>query len=265
MWRTTIKLKHFILNINKLAETLDLAAFHAKPVGQLSHHTKFTVDEAYDIQAASMERRYERGEKFIGLKMGFTSKAKMVQMGIHDMIWGRLTDAMLLEKGQPLLLEKFIHPRAEPEICFLVKKEIVSAVSLEEAPEYIAGVAAAIEIIDSRYENFKFTLEDVIADNCSSAALVIGEWHDPTLPIGDLKIDLEIDGEIVETGSSAAILGNPWESVEAAARLAKQYGQTIPAGSVIMAGAATSAVFLKKENIVKAVVEGLGSLEFVVK
>lgn len=252
------------MDIKKLAAALDNAAQHAKPIQQLSFQQTFSVEDAYKIQGASINRRYERGEKFVGIKLGFTSKAKMEQMGVHDMIWGRLTDGMLHKRDSPLPLNKFIHPRAEPELCFLVKKKIDKAITLDEVKEYIVGVAPAIEIIDSRYDQFKFSLEDVIADNCSSAAFVFGAWQSLEKPIENLKMELLIDDQVVETGSSEAILGNPWESVVAAARLALQYAKPIPQGAYILAGAATPAVHLKPGNSVKVVVERLGEVGFTV-
>ncbi len=256
---------HLQMNPEQLATLVDQAAMDARPIPQLSLSHSFSEADGYAIQAASMAHRYARGEKLIGLKMGFTSEAKMKQMGVHDMIWGRLTSSMLRENGSVLALNTFIHPRAEPEICFLIQKDIERELSLEEAPEYVEAVAAAIEIIDSRYQNFKFSLEDVIADNCSSAALFVGAWQDKHTPLGDLKISLMIDGEVVQTDSSAAILGDPWRSLQAATRLAHQYGQPIPAGSYIMAGAATPAVFLSAGQEVKAVVEALGEVTFTVE
>lgn len=252
------------MNINELATIVDQAALHASPISQLSLAHTFSEADAYAIQVASMGHRYARGEQLIGLKMGFTSEAKMKQMGVHDMIWGRLTDSMLMENGGELSLDKFIHPRAEPEICFLINQDIERELSLEEAPNYVESVAAAVEIIDSRYQNFKFSLEDVIADNCSSAALFVGAWQDKNTPLGDLKISLEIDGEVKQEGSSSAILGDPWRSLAAATRLAHQYGQPIKAGSYIMAGAATPAVYLAVGQTVKVVVESLGEVGFVV-
>ena len=253
------------MNIKNLAKVVDEAALNAKPIAQLSLENEFSEKEAYEIQASSIARRYNRGEKLVGVKLGFTSKAKMEQMGVHDMIWGRLTDKMLIRRNTNVLLEKFIHPRAEPEICFLVKKDITQEVPMDEIKQYIYGVAGAIEIIDSRYENFKFSLEDVIADNCSSAGFVIGPWHNVDMLVGDLKMDLIINDEVVQSGSSNAILGNPWESVVAAARLCAQYGQTIKAGNYIMAGAATSAVYLEKNQTVKVEVETLGSVQFTIQ
>ena len=250
------------MNLTELAQILDDAAQNATTVPQLSRKHSFSEKEAYAIQKASIDRRLQRGEKLIGLKMGFTSRAKMEQMGVHDMIWGRLTDGMFYENGEHLPFSKFIHPRAEPEICFKIGKKINGPVALEDIKDYVDGVAGAIEVIDSRYENFKFSLEDVIADNCSSAGLVVGEWRDPDLDLKDLKIDLLIDGEIVKSGSSAAILGNPWESLVAAARLAHQYGETLHPGDLVMAGAATAAVYLKPGQQVEARVQDLGSVGF---
>lgn len=250
------------MTIQQLAEKIDKAAHQAQAVEQLSKSHQFDVDESYAIQKASLERRYDRGEQFIGVKMGFTSKAKMEQMGVHDLIWGRLTDKMRIEKGGETAFSQYIHPRAEPEICFRVSKRIDHAISLEDVKDYIDGVAAAIEIMNSRYQNFKFSLEDVIADNCSSAGLVIGDWHSTDIPLDDLNIQLIIEGEVVQSGSSAAILGNPWESVVAAARLGEQYGQVLEAGDVIMASAATSAVYLKKGQTISTSVEQLGEIGF---
>ena len=134
-----------------------------------------------------MEERYTRGDNFVGLKLGFTSYAKMEQMGVHDMIWGRLTNDMWIQNGDEVMLDKFIHPRAEPEIAFKLKKALDREISLEEIPDYIESCCAAIEIIDSRYKNFKFSLEDVIADNCSSSGFVLGEWQPLPESLNDFK------------------------------------------------------------------------------
>lgn len=246
----------------ELAKILDNAFLNAEAIEQLSKQCPVTVDDAYSIQKQLLQLRYDRGEKFVGVKLGFTSKAKMEQMGVSDMIFGQLTDSMLIKAGDNLIFEDFIHPRAEPEICFISKKEINSEIKYEEVKDYIGFVAPAIEIIDSRYRDFEFSLADVIADNCSSAAFVVGEKQSVDIPIGDLQMDLKIDYQTKERGSSKAILGDPWLSVVAAARLATQNNLVIPANSYIMAGAATSAIYLREEENVLVNVESLGSVEF---
>lgn len=248
------------MDIEGVAERLDNAAFTAKSTQQISQEQALTLAEAYQVQEQSIKRRYNRGEIFVGLKLGFTSKAKMEQMGVHDMIWGRLTDKMQYNAGDKLTRSDFIHPRAEPEIAFLLSKDITEELTLATAKDYISGVAVAIEIIDSRYEKFKFSLEDVIADNCSSAGFALGDWKPADANINNILMSLVTDDVIVGKGNSDAILGNPWESLVAAARLALANNVALKAGAIILAGAATPASYIKVGDTVSAHAEGLGSV-----
>lgn len=248
------------MNYNQIAETLDKASYHAEATNQISHQQAINLDEAYAIQSISLARRYIRGEKLLGLKLGFTSKAKMEQMGVHDMIWGRLTDKMFYENGAELSINDFIHPRAEPEIAFRVSKKIEEIITLDNAKEYVNGLAVAIEVIDSRYQNFKFSLEDVVADNCSSAGFTVGPWLPVETNIQNIQMSLSFDQEVVQSGNSNAILGNPWESFVAAARLARENGEVLEEDTIILAGAATPAVYMKAGQQVSAKAEGLGEV-----
>lgn len=247
-------------DIAAIATRLDEAARQAKATAQLAE--PLSIDEAYAIQAASLARRYARGERRVGIKMGFTSRAKMVQMGVDAMIWGRLTDAMMIEDGDAISLARFVHPRVEPEVAFLLAEALPGNVTQPAAVAALAGVAPALEIIDSRYENFKFSLTDVVADNSSSSAFVIGPWGDPQQALGNLGMIMEIDGTARQIGSSAAILGNPLRSLVAAARLAAAAGEPLQAGDIVMAGGATAAEALACGQHVRLVVQRLGSVEF---
>jgi 2-oxo-3-hexenedioate decarboxylase len=246
----------------ELAERLHRAATQAQPIAQLSESSSFDIDEAYAIQSELVAHRVQEGNPIIGLKMGFTSEAKMKQMGVHDMIWGRLTQDMLIQAGDQLPLSKFIHPRAEPEIAFRISKDIGYEIPLDELENYVDGMAAAIEVIDSRFQNFKFNLYDVVADNCSSTGFVVGDWHTPHRNITNLNMQLRFNQEVIEEGSSKAILGDPWKALQAATRLAAQYGEPIKAGYVILAGAATPAAFLKPHQAVQVEVQDLGNVGF---
>ncbi len=160
-------------------------------------------------------------------------------------------------------LTQYIHPRSEPEIAFLVSKDIdVEIHSKEEALSFVSGVAAAVEIIDSRYQNFKFSLEDVIADNCSSTGVVVGRWCDPNLDLSNLSMKMFFNGELVREGNSSAILNDPWTSFLACTRLASKYNQIIPSGSIILAGASTAAEFLRENSEIEVEVEELGKVSF---
>ena len=161
------------MNVNelqKIAEIVDTAAKDGNAIAQLSETYELTLEEAYEVQALSMGRRYGRGEMQVGVKMGFTSRAKMVQMGLDDLIWGRLTDKMLVEDGGEIDIADYVHPRVEPELAFLLKRPLYGNMTPFEAMEAVEAIAPAMEIIDSRYENFKFNLPDVVADNSSSSS-----------------------------------------------------------------------------------------------
>jgi len=246
----------------EIASILNQAAKNAQAVSQMAAENQMTLEEAYEIQRMSIQMRVERGEKITGYKLGFTSKAKMEQMGVHDLIWGILTDEMELQQGETVNLNRWIHPRVEPEIAFRVSKEINRKLNLDELPEYLDAMAPALEVIDSRYENFKFSLEDVVADNCSSTGYVIGDWQPLSTEISNLKMDLLVNDEIVESDSSAAILENPLQSVVELSRLTTSAGLTVKKGQVILAGAATAAVFLKPNQSLETKVEFLGNVNF---
>ncbi len=245
-----------------LAEAVDSAAVDAAAIRQLSETTPITPEQGYDIQAASILRRLDRGERRIGVKMGFTSRAKMVQMGIDDMIWGRLTDGMIVEDGDTISMADYVHPRAEPEIAFLLGKSLAAPVTAAEAMAAVEAVAPAIEIIDSRYRDFKFSLADVVADNCSSSGIVVGAWQSANEDLTNLGMILEINGRPRQIGSSGAILGHPVRSLVAAARLSTAAGEPLQAGWIVMAGGATAAEALAVGDYVRNTVQHLGAVGF---
>ena len=230
--------------IAQVAELLDTAAYKAQEIDQFAPG-HFSLPEAYEIQRASIQRRVARGEKINGIKLGFTSRAKMIQMGVDSLIWGIITDQMVEEEGGIVDLKRYIHPRVEPEVCFVTRKDMSGPLTALEAVDYLEAVAPAMEIIDSRYRNFKFTLEDVVADNCSSAGLVIGAWSRNFDNLDNAGVRLQFDGRNVQVGSTAAILGHPLRCIVQASRLLHGAQMTLPAGSLIMAGAATAAEALR--------------------
>lgn len=248
-------------SIEQIATVLDQAAVAATATAQVSLSQAISLDEAYEIQAKSIDRRIERGEVLTGYKLGFTSKEKMEQMGVHDIIWGRLTDSMHIEQAGSLQRDQFIHPRVEPEIAFRISKRIDRVLTLDEVVDYFDAVAGALEVIDSRYENFKFSLEDVVADNCSSSAYVIGAWLDPATAVQDLSIDMIINNESAKQGNSNSILGNPLESLVEASKMMAKYKEAIEPGAIVLAGAATAAVYIHQEDEIEAHFTNLGTVK----
>ncbi len=247
--------------ITNAAALLDEAALNARAVDQFAPGS-FDLADAYRIQRASIQRRVARGDGIKGIKLGFTSRAKMIQMGVDSLIWGWLTETMVEEEGGTINLSRYIHPRVEPEVCFLTRRTIDRPITALEAADYIEAVAPALEIIDSRYQNFKFTLEDVVADNCSSAGLVVGPWSRCFDGLGNAGVGVTFDSRLVLSGSTAAILGHPLRALVQASRLLSACERSLPAGSLVMAGAATAAQALAPNTHVRCDVNGLGRVEF---
>lgn len=250
--------------IAQLATLLDDAARNATAVAQISATQTLTLQQAYEIQKLSIDKRLARGERRIGMKMGFTSRAKMEQMGVSDLIWGRLTHAMIAEDGGRVSRARFVHPRVEPEVAFLLRKPLSGIVTPLQAMDAVEAVAPALEIIDSRYRNFKFSLTDVVADNSSSSALTVGTWNSPRQPLDNLGMLVLVNGRAQSFGSTAAILGDPWRSLVAAARLVSESGEELQPGDIVMAGGATAAFELQVGMHVQLEVERLGRSSFTV-
>lgn len=231
-------------------------------------YPQLSFSDAYAIQEKLIERRVQDGSRKIGLKLGLTSKAKQQMMGVHEAIYGYLTDDMLALEWEHLDFTQFIHPKAEPEIAFFIDEDLEGTdVTAKDVLEVTKFVAPAIEIIDSRYLNFKFTLADVIADNCSSSKFLIGgKWLSPrNLDLGQLGMVMSKNGQVVQTGSSAAVLGHPAISVAWAVNKLGEVGKGIKKGDVILSGAVSEAIAFEPNDNVSVQFAELGSVSFTCK
>ena len=221
------------------------------------------IDRAYEIQDLALQHRLAHGETITGVKLGLTSRAKQKQMGVDVPAVAWLTDAMVLPAGLPVPRAELIHPRAEPEIAFVMGSRLEGpGVTAAQAMAAVAGVCAAIEVIDSRYAGFKFTLADAVADNNSSGRYVTGPIvRDPfTLDLGLEACLLEIDGQIIDTATGAAVLGHPAEALAFAANTIAARGHAIEAGWIVLTGGMTDAVAIAPGARVAAHFTSLGSV-----
>lgn len=250
--------------IHELALGLDSALREAREIERLTSKVpSLNLADAYRVQDELIRFRSERDEKYIGMKMGFTSQAKREQMGLHDPIYGILMDQMQV-KGGVFHLKGTIHPKIEPEIAFFVRDELRGRVTADQALAACSGVCAAMEILDSRFLNFKyFSLPDVVADNCSSSHFVLSDtMHDPRkIDVGNLDMVMEINGQPAQSAKSSAISGHPVQSIVQLCEILDSRGLALPAGSIVLAGAATQAVMLEDGQRVKLTVEKLGTVE----
>ncbi|OKJ68632.1 2-keto-4-pentenoate hydratase [Streptomyces sp. CB02460] len=241
--------------VRTLAARLDTAQRTVTDTLSLADTHTLAVDDAYAVQAALLALREGRGERITGVKLGFTSKAKMEQMGVSEIIVGRLTDAMCVPDGGAIELDRFIHPKVEPEVAYRLGRDVDPADPDTDLVSCVDAVAPALEIIDSRYRDFRFTYEDVVADNTSAAAYVIGAWV-PVQDVSDRAVRLTGAGREV-AGSTEAILGGPVNALRALLDLARRRHIPLRAGQVVLAGAATAAIPLERGETV-CEVDGIG-------
>lgn len=224
-----------------------------------------SLDEqwGYDVQALDRRQREETRETVVGAKLGLTSAAKQQRMNVDVPIVGFLTDAMRVEAdGLADAARAWAQPRIEPEIAFLTARPISSPLTQAEAGRSVERVAVAAEVIDSRYEGYRFRLPDVVADNTSAAGFLLGR---PTLlpDLDDLareRGELEVDGQVVHAATGAAILGHPLRALVRLSEHLHRRGETLPAGSVVLAGAFTDAVTLAPGSRYTVRLGALGSL-----
>ena len=249
--------------IEKLAEYLENCELNAEDTPKITdEYPDMDFEDAYAIQDAIRARKIARGHRIVGLKAGLTSHAKMKQMGVTEPVFGFMADYYSVPEGGEVKVSELIHPKVEPEIAFVTKAP------LKGPGCHIGAVLAAtdflmpgIEVIDSRYRDFKFDLKSVVADNTSAARFVIG--GKPARPADvDLRtvgVVLEKNGEPVALGAGAAVLGHPAAAIAMLANMLGRRGQEIPAGTLILSGGVTEAVAVAAGDEVTLRVQGMGS------
>ncbi|HEY9413232.1 MAG TPA: fumarylacetoacetate hydrolase family protein [Pseudonocardia sp.] len=246
--------------IDELARTLTKATADRTAIGQLTaDHPDLDLAGAYRVQHA---QRPEDG-RLAGWKLGVTSRAKQLQVGISAPTFGFLRPEYNIDLGAPLDTGALIAPRAEPEIVFTLGADLSGPhVSASQFLSACSGVAVGLEILDSRFRDYKFTIADVIADNTSAGRYVIGA---PVNPDGiDLRlvgVVLEHNGEVVATASGAASLGHPAAAGAWLVRALHAQGEGLRAGEIVLSGGLTAAVPVKPGDSVVVTIDRLGTIE----
>jgi 2-oxo-3-hexenedioate decarboxylase len=250
--------------VNQLAEHLENAELEACEVTKITDDfPDMTYEDAFDIQWEIRRRKEVRGNKIVGMKMGLTSWAKMKQMGVENPCYGFLADYFSVPDGGEIKFDELIHPKIEAELAFVTKKALKGpGVHIADVLAATDFVMPAVEVIDSRYKDFKFDLKSVIADNSSSTRFVTGGRMKPAseLDLKNLGVVMEVNGEVVEVGAGAAVLGHPAASVAMLANMLGERGEELPAGSFVMIGAITAAVPVNKGDNFTVRYQDLGTL-----
>jgi 2-keto-4-pentenoate hydratase len=250
--------------IEKLAGDLFRAEAERVPISPLTDaHPQLTVEEAYQIQLVNIEAKRSKGAKIVGKKIGLTSIAMQRLLGVDQPDYGHLFDDMALADGDAMKAADLIQPKVEAEVAFILKEDLIgpgiTVARVLAATEY---VIPALEIVDSRVRDWKIKLADTIADNASSARIVLGGR---ALRVTDLNLSLiglvlEKNGEIANTAAGAAVLGHPAKAVAWLGNKLAEFGIPLKAGEVIMPGALSAAVDARAGDVIRGTFDHLGSV-----
>ena len=223
-----------------------------------------TIEDAYAISKGILDRRiHEDGEKVIGKKIGVTSKAVMNMLGVNQPDFGYLTDAMVIDEGESLgLSELMIQPRAEGELAFVLKKDLIGpGITASDVLQATDFVVPCFEIVDSRIRDWKIKIQDTVADNASCGYFVLGQDA-----IDPRKVDLttcgmvmELNGNVISTGAGAAALGaSPVNCVVWLANTLGRLGVPLKAGEVILSGSLVPLQAVKPGDYMSVSIGGIG-------
>jgi 2-oxo-3-hexenedioate decarboxylase len=254
-----------VIDAQGIADILIAAERDRKGIAQISDdHPGVDVATAYRAQQAFVQSKLDAGETFVGYKLGLTSRNKQQAMGLDAPLYGRVTSGMISTYGDPVPLDRFIHPRVESEIAFLLARDV-------EGPATVASVLAAtdvvfgaVDVLDSRYESFQFTLTDVVADNASAGAFYLGPVARRPDELADLRLlgcVVRVDGEVAMTAAGAAVMGHPAASVAWLANQLAAEGEGLRAGQLVFSGGVTAPVPVVAGGSVTFEFDGLGTIE----
>lgn len=249
---------------DELAADLAQAERSRVPMAPLTdRYADIDVVDAYEIQLINIRQRVAEGARVIGHKVGLSSKAMQDMMGVDEPDYGHLLDEMEVFENVPVPSSKFLYPRVEVEVGFILADDLPGAGCTEE--DVLAATAAfapAIELIDTRITNWQIKLCDTIADNASSAGWVLGEARVSPKDIDICNIDAVLTnrGEVVAEGRSDAVLGNPVTAVAWLARKVESFGVRLKAGDIVLPGSCTRAIDAPPGSDFVADFAGLGSV-----
>ena len=245
----------------QLAIALAEAHRNATPIDRLSATHDLTIDDAYDIQSRVLERRVAGGARQVGHKIGLTSAGIQQQLGVDEPDFGRILDDMMVE-GSTIDASGLIQPRIEPELALRLASPLEPPVSRLDVVGATAEVFPVLEVIDSRIADWDIGIEDTIADNASSALVVVGDRVTTADTIDPLleSVVLRKNGQLVDHGVGAAVMGNPFDAVAWLANTIDRYDQSLAAGDIVLSGSMTPAADIGPGDVVAATFASLGTV-----
>ena len=251
------------VDVHELAARLSKAVAERTAIEPLTDEfAELDLETGYAVQRVLREQAGPTA----GWKLGVTSRAKQAQVGVSAPVCGFLPASAALDLGEPLSVSALIQPRAEPEIVFVLGRDLSGAhCTAVDVLSATAGLAVGIEVLDSRFRDYRFTMADVVADNTSAARYVVGTPVPPGgIDVRLVGVVLEKNGEVVATASGAASLGHPAAAVAWLVRRLAASGEGLRAGEVVLSGGLTAATPLVAGDVVTVSIDRLGTVEMAV-
>jgi 2-oxo-3-hexenedioate decarboxylase len=249
---------------DQIAQILIAGERDRKEVPQISEtYGDADLATAYLAQKVFVQSKLDAGDRLVGYKLGLTSRNKQRAMGVDAPLYGRVTSSMLSTYGEPIPFDRFIHPRVESEIAFLLGSDIQAPATVTSVLAATKLIYGAVDVLDSRYEGFTFTLSDVVADNASAGAFYLGPIarRPEELELHLLGCVVRVDGEVVMTAAGAAVMGHPAASVAWLVNQLAAEGEGLKAGQLIFSGGVTAPVPVVAGGSVTFEFDGLGVIE----
>lgn len=230
-------------------------------------HPHITIEDAYHIQENMVNHRLQAGENIIGKKIGVTSKVVMDLLKVYQPDFGYLLSGMVYNEGESIPAQTLIQPKAEGEIAFILKKELMGpGITNADVLRATECVMPCFEIVDSRIQDWKIRIQDTVADNASCGLFILGDQavSPQKLDLSLCGMVLEKNGEILGTGAGAAALGSPVNAIAWLANTLGTLGIPLKAGEVILSGSLAAMVPVQAGDNLRIAIGGIGgcSLRF---
>lgn len=250
--------------VRAAAEQLSGAYISGTPIAPLINaYPDADVGDAYRIQRDQLGRWCAAGSEVKGHKVGLTSAAMQEQMGVSQPDHGHLVDSMFHPEHQPIATTGYLQPRIEPEVAFVLGRPLSGpGVTAADAIRAVEFCLPALEIVDSRIQDWNISIVDTIADNASSGGVVLGSRPRPlsALDLRQAACTLHSRGEHVATGLGGAVLGSPVNALVWLANTIGPLGIELQPGQVVLPGSMTRAIPVSTGDTVVADVADLGDV-----
>jgi 2-keto-4-pentenoate hydratase len=225
-----------------------------------AYFNRLTLDDAYHIQLALIDRRVAAGERQIGWKVGLTAKPIQEQFGFHEPVFGCILETK--PTGYMFSHADLISPGFETELCVRLSRGLEGAVTVEEVRAAVDVIHPSFEIVETRGD-FVRQMPVALADNAQQRSVIIGAPArlTPAMALDRMTVRVQLNGREVATGAGSAVLGDPLNSIVWLAGKLGQYGRSLRPGDIVMTGSFVRQFPLSPGDIATADFSGIGSVE----